>query len=79
MLEKTLHVLDRLPEHRHALRERILVDREFRALCEDYGETFEALRHWEGSTDPHRDARVEEFRALLGDLEREIRAELGVT
>jgi hypothetical protein len=77
--DKAHYVLDQLPEHRHAIRERMGVDQEFRSLCEDYGDAFEALRRWEGSDDSHRVARIEEFRRLLGDLEAEILAELGAT
>ena len=77
MNEKTQHVLDELPQHRHALRERMLVDREFRSLCEDYGDAFEALRRWEVSTDGRGAARVEEFARLVAELESEIVAELG--
>jgi hypothetical protein len=78
MPEKTQHVLDELPQHRHALRQRMLVDGEFRSLCEDYGDAFEALRRWEASADVHRAARVEEFGRLLAELESEILTELGV-
>ena len=77
MTEKTQHVLDQLPQHKHALRERMLADREFRSLCEDYGDAWEALRRWEASADGHRAARVEEFGRLLAELESEILAELG--
>jgi hypothetical protein len=76
MAEKMHHVLDQLPEHRHLLRERMLVDPEFRSLCEDYGDAFEALLRWEVSTDSHRPARIEEFRRLLSELEAEILVEL---
>lgn len=78
MTEKTQHVLDQLPQHRQALRERMLIDREFRSLCEDYGETAEALRWWEASDDRHRPERMEEFARLLLELESEILRELGV-
>lgn len=79
MADKAHYVLDQLPEHRHPIRERMRIDQEFRSLCEDYGEAFEALRRWEGSDDSHRSARIEEFRRLLGELEAEILAELGAT
>ena len=77
MADKAHHVFDQLPEHRYPIRERMGVDQEFRSLCEDYGDAFEALRHWEGSADSHRPARIAEFRRLLGELETEILAELG--
>jgi hypothetical protein len=78
MPEKTQHVLDQLPQHRTVLRERMLVDRDFRSLCEDYADAFEALRHWEVSADGRRAARVEEYGRLLAELESEILAELRV-
>ena len=78
MPDKAKHVVDQLPQHRHVLRERMLVDVEFRSLCEDYGDALEALRHWEASTDGRRSARVEEFARLLAELESEILGELGV-
>ncbi|MGZ9020617.1 MAG: hypothetical protein ACXW3S_11795, partial [Rhodoplanes sp.] len=65
MADKAHHVLDQLPEHRQPIRARMLSDPEFRSLCEDYGDAFEALRRWEGSADSHRTARIEEFRRLL--------------
>jgi uncharacterized protein YdcH (DUF465 family) len=79
MTEKTHHVLDRLPQHRIALLERMMVDPEFRSLCEDYGDALEALRRWETSDDPNRQARIEEFARLRLELESEILSELRVT
>ena len=78
MPERTHHVLEALPQHRRALCERMLVDGEFRSLCEDYGDAFEALRRWEASADVHRAARIEEFGRLLAELESEILTDLGV-
>jgi hypothetical protein len=78
VIEKTRHVLDRLPQHRQALRERMLIDRDFRELCEDHGDAFEALRRWEVASDPRRQERVEEFARLLIEMEGEILVELGV-
>ena len=77
MADKTHHVFDQMPEYRHLIRERMRVDPEFCLLCEDYGEAFEALRHWEDCTASHRAERIAEFRRLVGDLEAEILAELG--
>lgn len=77
MADRAHHVLDHLPEHGSAIRKRIRADPEFRSLCEDYGEAFEALRRWEDSAVSHRAERIAEFRRLVGDLEAEILAELG--
>jgi hypothetical protein len=35
MAEKTHQVLERLPQHRYTIQKRMLVDREFRSLCDD--------------------------------------------
>jgi hypothetical protein len=75
--DKIGHVLERLPDHRHAILQRMMGDPEFRSLCEDYGDAFAALRRWEVSVDSHRAERVEEFARLLAELESEILAELG--
>lgn len=76
MPRSTRHAIERLPAQRAALERRLLADRSFRALCEDYGEAIEALRRWEGSSDPRSGERVAEFRALAAELEIEIRAYL---
>lgn len=78
MPEKTHHVLERLPQHGQAIRQRMMVDREFRSLCDDYDDALDALRRWQASEDRHREERVDEFRALVGDLEQEILRELAV-
>jgi hypothetical protein len=72
MSAKTRHVLGKLPQQAFAVRERMIVDRDFRSLCEDYGEAFEALRRWQVSDDRRRHERVEEYQELLRDLERDI-------
>jgi hypothetical protein len=76
--DKMHHVLDQMPEYRHLIRERMRVNQEFRFLCEDFGEAFEALQYWKGSTDVRQAKRVEEFRGLMDDLAAEILAVLGV-
>jgi len=76
MANKTHQVLERLPQHRHGIQERMLVDREFRSLCDDYDDALEALRRWEVSDDQRRQDRVREFRTLLAELEQEILREL---
>jgi hypothetical protein len=76
MSAKTRHVLDKLPQHALAVCERMIVDRDFRSLCEDYGDACEALRRWQISDDRRRQERIEEYQELLRDLEREILREL---
>jgi hypothetical protein len=70
------HVLERLPGHQLAIRQRMIADPSFRSLCEDFDVAFEALRRWETSADANRTARVTEFKALLDDLEQDILREL---
>lgn len=77
--DKTHHVLDQMPEQRHLICERMRADAEFRLLCEDFGEAFEALRHWEDFTASHRAERIAKFRQLLSELKAEILAELEAT
>jgi len=78
MVDRTHHVLERLPQHRRAISERMMVDRDFRSLCDDYDDALEALRRWEASDDRRRQERVAEFRDLVEELEQEILRELGV-
>lgn len=75
---KTHHVLDKMPEYRQRIHERMRVNHEFRLLCEDFGEACEALQHWKGSTDALQAKRVEEFQGLVDDLAAEILVVLGV-
>lgn len=78
MTDNVQRVLDQMPRHEGALRERMLIDPEFRSLCEDYGDALEALERWHASSDDaRREARVAEFRSLANDLEAEILAALG--
>jgi hypothetical protein len=69
-------VLERLPQHRHAIQKRMLADREFRSLCDDYDDALEALQRWEASDDRHLQERVQEFRTLVAELEQDILREL---
>jgi len=41
-------------------------------LCEDYRQCAEALQHWNQSLDEDAPARMQEYRALLQELEDEI-------
>ena len=69
-------VIERFPEVAAALQERFHGDQSLREMCSDYAETLEALRRWQTSSDPHRAARVEEYRQLAEGLEIEILAAL---
>ena len=65
-------VIERFPELAAALQERFHADQSLREMCSDYAETLEALRRWQASSDPHRAARIEEYRELAEGLEAEI-------
>jgi len=69
-------VIERFTEHAASIRERFHGDESFREMCGDYVETLQALQRWEASDDPHRTARVEEYRDLARALETEILAAL---
>jgi hypothetical protein len=69
-------VIERFPELAAALQERFHADQSLREMCGDYAETLEALQRWQASHDPHRAARIEEYRELAEGLEREIVAAL---
>jgi hypothetical protein len=72
-------VIERFPELAAALQERFHGDQSLREMCSDYAETLEALRRWQTSSDPHRAARIEEYRELAEGLEIEILAVLRST
>jgi hypothetical protein len=65
-------VIERFPELAASIRARFHDDQSFREMCSDYAEAGEALQRWEASSDPHRAARIEEYRELAEGLEVEI-------
>lgn len=48
----------------------------FRTICEDYGMALEALRRLEVRNHPLDLEKILEYRALIRDLERELREEI---
>jgi hypothetical protein len=69
-------VIERFTEHGASIREHFDGDESFREMCGDYADTLQALQRWEASDDPHRAARVDEYRDLARALETEILAAL---
>jgi hypothetical protein len=65
-------VIERFPELAASIRARFHADSSFREMCGDYTETLEMLQRWQASDDPHRAARIEEYRELAEGLELEI-------
>jgi hypothetical protein len=54
----------------------VLRDDAFRTICEDYGMALEALKGLEIRNHPMDLEKIVEYRALIRDLERELREEL---
>lgn len=67
-----LTLFDRFASERHALVQRMAQDQEFYALCQDYEICVDVLRYWKASSRPEANARIDEYRTLVCDLEAEI-------
>lgn len=72
----TRDVVERFPEHLLTIKRLVVKNESFRAMCEDYAAGVEALRRWNGSRDPKREARIAELRASLAEIEDEIQTAL---
>jgi hypothetical protein len=68
-----------LPEWADEITRLALRNFAFRTLCEDYGIAFEALNRLEIRNHPLDVEKLIEYRALIRDLEGELRAELAQT
>ena len=77
MPTKLQAALRRFSEQAPQVEQLILRDRDFRSLCEDYGDAVAALERWSSSTQAIAPHRTAEYRKLVEDLENEIRASLG--
>jgi hypothetical protein len=67
------------PEWAEEIPRLVLRDDAFRTICEDYGMALEALRGLEIRNHPLDLEKIVEYRALIRDLERELRDELSRT
>jgi hypothetical protein len=47
-------------------------DPEFLTLCEDHDACVDALRYWANSKEPEAETRVNEYRDLIQELEKEV-------
>ena len=72
MNDKARHIRERFPDKKHSLNLLMAEDSEFLAMCEDYDACVNALRYWTESKEPEAKTRVNEYRALVRDLEEEI-------
>lgn len=66
-------VTQRFEAHAFAIRRLHAADPEFRAVCEDYAEAVGALALWRQD-----EARAEDYRLMVAELEAEILSLLGV-
>jgi hypothetical protein len=72
MSDMTHHILKRFSENALQIRHLILKNSSFRAICEDYGKCAEAIQYWDQSKKPSAMAKVEEYRCLCKELEKEV-------
>jgi uncharacterized protein YdcH (DUF465 family) len=73
MKEKVHHIRKRFPTMHQHIDRLSKKDPEFLSLCEDYRACVNALRHWTESGEPEAQARVAEYRTIIGELEDEIK------
>ena len=66
------YIRKRFPDKSETIALLMTKDPDFRAICEDYRDCIHALRHWDQSKEPEAEARVNEYRTLIGELEDEI-------
>ena len=72
MNDKAHHIRERFPDKSHIIDLLILEDAEFLALCEDYDACVDALGYWTRSKEPEAETRVNEYRDLIRELEKEV-------
>ncbi|MBT8364844.1 MAG: hypothetical protein KJP23_09070 [Deltaproteobacteria bacterium] len=72
MNDKAYHIRERFPDKKHAIDLLMAEDPEFLDLCEDYDACVDALRYWGKSNEPEAETRVNEYRALVRELQEEI-------
>ena len=70
------HTVERLPEWTNTIRRLYLKDERFRAICEDFALSIGALRRFEDRSDAHLRPEVEDYRAMVRELEDELRSYL---
>jgi hypothetical protein len=60
----------RFPLHASKIRRLQARDPDFRSICNDYDDTWRALKHWEAASQAAPE-RVAEYRQMLNELEAE--------
>ena len=72
MKNEMYHIRKRFPGKSETIALLMAENPEFRSICEDYDECFQAWRHWAQSKEPEAEIRVSEYRTLIKELENEI-------
>ena len=72
MNDKARHIRERFPDKTHSINLLIAKDPEFLDLCEDHDACVDASRYWANSEAPEAETRVNEYRALVRELQEEI-------
>ena len=72
MDDKTRHIREQFSDKKPSIDLLMAEDPEFLALCEDYDACVNALRYWAESRVPEANARVNEYRTLVRELEEEV-------
>jgi hypothetical protein len=70
--DKTRHIREQFSDKKPSIDLLMAEDPEFLSLCEDYDACANALRYWTQSKEPEAKTRVNEYRALVRELEEEI-------
>ena len=76
MAGKLTAALKRFASRSLQVEQEALKNPDFRSLCEDYGETVDALDYWSRSDDPTSLSKVTEYHRLVVELEYEINSYL---
>lgn len=77
MDDPALAAMMRFPDRRSIIESLSRRDEGFRSLCADLAEAEAALVRWQASSSSVKDARCEEYAALIESLAAEIEAKIG--
>jgi len=72
MADKSHHILKCFPSKSETIGFLMNENPEFRVLCDDYGDCIHARHFWGQSTASEAETRVNEYRSLVEELEKEI-------
>jgi len=66
------HIRKRFPDKKHRIDRLMAEDSEFLTLCEDNDACVNTLRYWAKSKAPEAETKVNEYRDLIQELEKEV-------